>query len=508
MTVLLLMICVQNITKDTNKMLSFKKYLTEEVVATTRQNMLHLQKMNDLEFIEFVRSISGAMRGKLKNLKVALKIDGLGARFGRDANGKPFFESSRSGPVFDRGAFSTYAQGRGSSGETLLRAQQYDNLFDDIMSSAAMKAVPNDVKVITEIFYNPMAALDDDGITFVTVKYDKNKLGSHLTLFPHAVVYSSNGAPHPDEERILSDIIATSNERIRVMSPSLSMKGDIDISGMIDPILSLGKEAKETLKSLKRDDREAKANLRAIIQSVKDEVAEYILDHESILDKFKLGPEIEGLVLTINGRDIKVTTPAFKASKVKDRLAEAQKKEIVMVFGRFQPPNTGHESLFKKLEQVAAGRKFLIFSSQTQDPKKNPLPYEVKMDFLRKIFPKYAKNIVEDPNIKTVLNAVVYLHKKGYTALTLVCGSDRVEGFTELLNRYNGSNKYNFVDGITVVSNTERDPDSDDATGMSSTKLRDAAKNNDMATFKKGVPSSFKDTTALFDAVRVGMKIK
>lgn len=487
-------------------MLSFKKFIAEEVAATTRQGMLHLQKMDDIEFIDFINKISSTMRGKLKNLKVALKIDGLGARFGRDVNGKPFFESSRSGPVFDRGVFSAFAQKKGATGETLLRAQQYDNLFDDILASDAMKVVPKDAKVITEIFYNPMAAMDDDGITFVTVKYDKNKLGSHLTLFPHAVINSSTGAPHPDEEKILADVIATSNERIRVMSPSLSMKGDIDVSGMIDPILSLGKEAKATLKSLKRDDKEAKANLRVIIQRVKDEVAEYILDHESILDKFKLGPEIEGLVLTINGRDIKVTTPAFKASKAKERLAEAKKKEIVMVFGRFQPPNIGHESLFKKLEQVAAGRKFLIFSSQTQDPKKNPLPYEVKMDYLRKIFPTYAKNIVEDPNIKTFLNAVVYLHKKGYTALTLVCGSDRVEGFKELLNKYNGSNKYNFEE-ITVVSNTERDPDSDDATGMSSTKLRDAVRANDMATFKKGVPRGFKDVEGLFNALKKGMKL-
>jgi hypothetical protein len=54
-----------------------------------------------------------------------------------------------------------------------------------------------------------------------------------------------------------------------------------------------------------------------VIQKVKDEVADYILHHENILDKLKLGPDIEGLVLTINGHDIKVTTPQFKASKAK-----------------------------------------------------------------------------------------------------------------------------------------------------------------------------------------------
>jgi len=297
--------------------LSFKEYIAENVISTTRQNMLHLQKMKDIEFIDFVKDISSVMKGKLKNIKVALKIDGLGARFGKNASGKPFFESSRSGPIFDPGSFSAYAKGKGSTGEVMLRAQQYDDLFKDVVNSKAMSMVPDDCKVITEIFYNPMASFDEEGITFVTVKYDKNKLGSLMTLFPHTVVYASTGQPHPDEKSILKKIISTSNDKIRVIDPSLSIQGDIDVSGMIDPILSLGKDAKLTLTSLKREDKESKANLRAIIQKVKDEVADYILNHESILDKLKLGPDIEGLVLTIDGRDIKVTTPQFKASKAK-----------------------------------------------------------------------------------------------------------------------------------------------------------------------------------------------
>ena len=296
---------------------SFKQHLVEDVMATTRQNMLHLQKMKDIDFIDFIQDVSSAMKGKLKNIKVALKIDGLGARFGKDAKGKPFFESSRSGPVFNPDSFSAYAKSRGSTGEMMLRALHYDDLFKQVVNSKAMSAVPADAKVITEIFYNPMAALDDEGITFVTVKYDKNKLGSLMTLFPHAVVYSSTGKPHPDGDKILKAIVATSNDKIRVIDPSLSMQGDIDVSGMIDPILSLGKDARVTLTSLKHGDKESKANIRAVIQRVKDEVADYILNHEHILDKLKLGPDIEGLVLTIGGRDIKVTTPQFKASKAK-----------------------------------------------------------------------------------------------------------------------------------------------------------------------------------------------
>lgn len=192
--------------------------------------------------------------------------------------------------------------------------------------------------------------------------------------------------------------------------------------------------------------------------------------------------------------------------------SESQIKEIVITFGRFQPPNTGHETLFQKVVKEAQGKKFAIFTSQTYDPKKNPLSYEEKIKFLRKIFPKYSRNIIEDKQVKTVLDAAVKLHNLGFTRLTLVCGSDRVNAFDALLKQYNGIEAkhgiYNFVDGINIVSNNQRDPDSEGAEGMSSTKMRDAAKANDLELFSKGVPNGFSNVRALFDAVRAGMGLK
>ncbi len=44
-------------------MKSFKSFVKENVSATTRESMLHLQKMNDIEFIEFVRSVKNEMEG-------------------------------------------------------------------------------------------------------------------------------------------------------------------------------------------------------------------------------------------------------------------------------------------------------------------------------------------------------------------------------------------------------------------------------------------------------------
>lgn len=300
-------------------MKTFKSYLTEAVEASTRQNMLHLQKMKDEEFIEFVRKIKNEMNGKLAGLKVSLKVDGGGGRFGKDANGRPFFEGSRTGPIFEPKAFSTHAKGKGYEGEALLRAGHYDDMFDIITKSAFVKSLPNNTKVICEIMYNPMAEISDDGVKFVTVKYDKNKLGKTMTIVPFKVVVASTGQEHAQSAKIMKDLFAHSNDDIKFIDPSLKTTSAIDISAFVDPILSLNAQSLEILRSRKASDKAAKENVKALIQKVKDSLADYILKHENIIDKFKLGKDIEGLVLNINGQDVKVTTAEFKASKAKEK---------------------------------------------------------------------------------------------------------------------------------------------------------------------------------------------
>ena len=60
-----------------------------------------------------------------------------------------------------------------------------------------------------------------------------------------------------------------------------------------------------------------KTAIKALLQAAKNAIAEYILAHKAIVNKDLLGPNIEGLVLNINGQDFKVTTSEFKASKAK-----------------------------------------------------------------------------------------------------------------------------------------------------------------------------------------------
>ena len=187
-------------------------------------------------------------------------------------------------------------------------------------------------------------------------------------------------------------------------------------------------------------------------------------------------------------------------------------KEVSFAFGRFNPPTIGHEKLFEYLKKVSRSGAYRIYASKSQDPKKNPLAFKDKVKFLRKMFPKHARNIMSDKDVRTALEVVVKLYDQGFTKVTMVVGSDRVREFDVLLNKYNGKKSrhgfYNFDGTINVVSAGERDPDADGASGMSASKMRDAAQQNNLQLFAKGLPSSYSYTTDLFNSVRKGMGLK
>jgi len=185
--------------------------------------------------------------------------------------------------------------------------------------------------------------------------------------------------------------------------------------------------------------------------------------------------------------------------------------EAVFTFGRFNPPTTGHEKLIKKLSTVNSKADYFVFASSSNDPKKNPLDYVSKVKFMRKMFPKHARNIILDKKIRNVFDVMVFLFDKGYIKATMVVGSDRVAEFDKIINKYNGVKGrhgfYNF-ETLNVVSAGDRDPDSDEVSGMSASKMRAAAEANDFEMFQKGLPKAFKDGKLLFNAVRSGMGLK
>lgn len=191
---------------------------------------------------------------------------------------------------------------------------------------------------------------------------------------------------------------------------------------------------------------------------------------------------------------------------------EEKTKEVVFTFGRFNPPTIGHEKLITKVAALAIGKDYRIFASQSQDSKKNPLQYKEKVQLMRKIFSKHGRNIILDSRIKNAIDALVYLYDQGYTKVTMVVGADRISDFKKLLNKYNGVDArhgfYNFPDGIYIESAGARDPDAEDVTGMSASKMRAAAAEGDFQSFANGLPKSFGDKLSVFNLLRKRMGLK
>ena len=182
-------------------------------------------------------------------------------------------------------------------------------------------------------------------------------------------------------------------------------------------------------------------------------------------------------------------------------------------FGRMNPPTAGHEKLLDNLSAKSGKNPYFIFLSQSQDPKKNPLDYSSKVKHVRKMFPRHARRVMINRKVRTVFDAASYLYEQGHRKIAMVVGSDRVREFETLLNKYNGKKGqhgfYNFKD-IQIISAGARDPDAEGVEGMSASKLRAFAADNDFASFSQGLGRNMntKDSKKLFTDVRKGMGIK
>ena len=190
-----------------------------------------------------------------------------------------------------------------------------------------------------------------------------------------------------------------------------------------------------------------------------------------------------------------------------------ESKTAFFTFGRMNPPTIGHEKLLDSLAKKAGRNDYFVYLSQTSDPKKNPLDYGSKVKHVRKMFPRHARRVMIDKKVRTAFDAASSIYSKGYHNLVMVVGDDRVREFTTILNKYNGQKGnhgfYNFK-SIDVMSAGARDPDAEGVEGMSASKLRAFAADNDFASFSQGLGRNMntKDSKKLFTDVRKGMGIK
>ena len=187
---------------------------------------------------------------------------------------------------------------------------------------------------------------------------------------------------------------------------------------------------------------------------------------------------------------------------------EKTKGTLTVAFGRFNPPTTGHEKLLDNVSTSSDDGDYVIVPSRSQDKKKNPLDADSKVEVMKQMFPKHSGKIVNDPANRTIFDVLKKAHADGYANVRIVGGADRQKEFDKLINTYNGK-MYQF-DNVEVRSAGDRDPDGEGLEGMSASKQRKYAADNDFKGFLQGVPTAMNKDMAkqLFSNIRRGMKIE
>lgn len=182
-------------------------------------------------------------------------------------------------------------------------------------------------------------------------------------------------------------------------------------------------------------------------------------------------------------------------------------KKIVFTFGRLNPISKGHELLASTIVKIAKRDSATprIYLSHTKDPKKNPLDYRKKILYAQAAF---GSNVVKASGVHNLIGCFQDMEKDGFTDAVMVVGSDRVPEFAALVKKYNGK-EFKFA-SIRVISAGERDPDADDVTGMSASKMRSFVAAGDKRSFIAGAPLklSNKQKLAMFNDVAAGMNLR
>ena len=157
---------------------------------------------------------------------------------------------------------------------------------------------------------------------------------------------------------------------------------------------------------------------------------------------------------------------------------------LILSFGRLNPMTQGHQALIQQmidLKRQSYNTTAIIYLSNTQDSKKNPLFPQEKLKYINKLFPTSYVHITYNPDIKNLFSAVIH-HSNQFDNLIVLCGKDREQEYTSKLNQYNHK-EFEYA-SIRVIADDRETVGNEQVSG---TMLRNAVLNNDKATFANGL---------------------
>ena len=180
-------------------------------------------------------------------------------------------------------------------------------------------------------------------------------------------------------------------------------------------------------------------------------------------------------------------------------------KRVVFCWGRMNPPTIGHEKLINFTIDKAGRDPWWVMATHSEGGEKNPISYENKIKYLKKMFPKHADHIYEGPASQTIIKVMQFL-QPDYDHVVGVVGADQYRWLSKLLPDRNGTDDYTF-DKIEVMNAGGRDPDAKGAAGASSSKQKGFVRANNVPDYCSYLPDTLtmKEKIDLFKLTKKGM---
>ncbi|MFA6199100.1 MAG: hypothetical protein WC679_01675 [Bacteroidales bacterium] len=152
---------------------------------TKRKTIKSLRQFTNNNFVKLFKKTSCIKETD----RVSLKVCGIGFRFGKLEDGTFFVEGSKTGIITNPNDFIEYALEKQYIGMLYQRCVAYSDMFHLLKNQKFVKDLPNNVKVVCEFLYNPLHIEETEKtIQFVNYHYDKDKLGTLLSIVPLEVI--------------------------------------------------------------------------------------------------------------------------------------------------------------------------------------------------------------------------------------------------------------------------------------------------------------------------------
>ena len=463
-----------------------------------RQGIKHIYnpgsstEMKDSDFVALCNEIE-MNGGTLNNIPINLKVDGAGIRFGRDAQGRAFFMTSRvTKPLYAEniGDFERYGKAQNQTPEQLARTVKYDKALATIVNSKFINTLPKDTIVQAEMLFNDMAEKTRQGYKFVNISYDPKRLGSEMTLVPFMVKRFSTGEVLPEAEEIKQDMLAKSTPQIKLVNNELKQK-NINVRKIIAPVVNMSEDLKAALLSRGKTNPK-KQEAQAILSQVRKQLSDEIINSNKIAGKDQLGKNIEGLVINMPSGILAKVTSSLMQSKMAAKKTTAAAPQYdrtprtaVVAIGNFAG-HRGHEQLINyaiaKAKELS-GTPFVFVGHKVG--KDDPIDIKTKLETLRRLYPGVTISEVQnqiDPatgaetvgNIFKKMEYELIKRPPHYNNIVITVGSDQAGVAKVAQTMQDRFSKFAPLSHVKVSAYVTPRGSEEGGTGVSTTQLRRA----------------------------------